>query len=86
MSYLGMQLVFGVDKIVVNMVFYLENVLSGVQGLARQSVPGGRNVFSVDKDSALLSAEEASYFHTVTAMLLYLAKRARPDILTVISF
>jgi hypothetical protein len=40
----------------------------------------------VDKDSVLLSEEEASCFHTITAKLLYLAKRARPDILTVISF
>ncbi len=86
MSYLGMQLVFGEDKIVVDMVFYLENILSGVQELTRQSIPGGRNVFQVDKDSVLLSEEEASYFHTITAKLLYLAKRARPDILTVISF
>jgi hypothetical protein len=86
MSYLGMQLVFGEDKIVVDMVFYLENILSGIQGLTRQSIPGGRNVFQVDKDSVLLSEEEASCFHTITAKLLYLAKRARPDILTVISF
>jgi hypothetical protein len=41
-----MQLVFGEDKIVVDMVFYLENILSGVQELTRQSIPGGRNVFS----------------------------------------
>jgi hypothetical protein len=86
MSYLGMQLVFGNSKIVVDMVFYLENVLAGIQDLTRQSLPGTRNVFMVDKTSELLVEGEASYFHTVTAKLLYLAKRVRLDILTVISF
>jgi hypothetical protein len=86
MSYLGMQLVFDTDKIVIDMVFYLESVLKDMKGLVRQSLPGTRNVFQVDKDSVLLEAEEASVFHTITAKLLYLAKRARPDILTVISF
>jgi hypothetical protein len=86
MSYLGMQLIFGTDKIVTDMVFYLENVLKDMKGLVRQSLPGTRNVFQVDKDSVLLEAEEASVFHTITAKLFYLAKRARPDILMVISF
>ncbi len=40
MSYLGMQLVFGDDKIIIDMVFYLEKVLEGVKGLTRQSLPG----------------------------------------------
>jgi hypothetical protein len=86
MSYLGMQLVFGNDKIIIDMVFYLEKVLEGVKGLTQQSLPGTRNIFQVDKDVELFNAEETSYFHTVTAKLLYLAKRARPDILTIISF
>jgi hypothetical protein len=33
MSYLGMQLVFGDDNITVDMVFYLEKVLEGINGL-----------------------------------------------------
>jgi hypothetical protein len=86
MSYLGMQLVFGEDDITVDMAFYLEQILSGIKGLNRQSLPGMRNVFQVDKDAVLLTSEEAGFFHTITAKLLYLAKRARPDILTVISF
>jgi hypothetical protein len=86
MSYLGMQLVFGDDKIIIDMVFYLEKVLEGIKGLTRQSLPGTRNIFQVDKYAELLNAEATSYFHMVMAKLLYLAKRARPDILTVISF
>jgi hypothetical protein len=68
------------------MVFYLEKVLEGIKGLTRQSLPGTHSVFQVDKGSALLDNEEAGYFHTVTVKLLYLAKRAQPDILTVITF
>jgi hydrogenase maturation factor HypE len=64
MSYLGMQLVFGTDEIVIDMVFYLENVLKDMKGLVRQSLPGTRNVFLVDKDLVLLEVEEASVFFT----------------------
>ena len=38
-----------------------------------------------DHDSVFLSVKESKYYHTVVAKLLYLAKRTRPDILTVIS-
>jgi hypothetical protein len=86
MSFLSMQLVFGQEYIIIDMVFYLEKILDGIKGLNRQSLPGTRNVFQVDKDAVLLTSEEAGFFHTITAKLLYLAKRARPDILTVISF
>jgi hypothetical protein len=86
MSYLGMQLVFGDDNITVDMVFYLEKVLEGINGLTWQSIPGTRNVFQVNKDAVLLGKDEATYFLTITAKLLYLAKRARPDIFTIISF
>ncbi len=40
----------------------------------------------MNKDAVLLGSKEATYYHTVTAKLLYLAKRARPDILMIISF
>jgi hypothetical protein len=86
MSYLGMQLVFGDDNITIDMVFYLEKVLEDISGLKRQSLPGTRNVFQVNKDAMLLGKDKATYFHSVTAKLLYLAKRARPDILMIASF
>jgi hypothetical protein len=40
----------------------------------------------VNKDAVLLGKDEATCFLTITAKLLYLAKRARPDIFTIISF
>jgi hypothetical protein len=74
------------DKIIVDMQDYLQQVLNGVQGLKRKSIPGGRNTFQVDLESALLNEQQSAWYHTITAKLLYLAKRARPDILTVVSF
>jgi hypothetical protein len=86
LSYLGMQLVFRLDSIVIDMKHYLLQILEGAEGLVRKSIPGGRETFQVTEGAQLLNEEKRSYFHTVTAKLLYLAKRARPDILTIVSF
>jgi hypothetical protein len=85
-SYLGMQLTWLPDKVIIDMRYYLQQVLEGVQGLTRKSIPGGRETFQVVEGSTLLCEEQSAWCHTVTAKLLYLAKRARPDILTVVSF
>jgi hypothetical protein len=50
------------------------------------STPGGREMFQAALKSELLDEEKSGWYHTVIAKLLYLAKRARPDILTVVSF
>jgi hypothetical protein len=50
------------------------------------STPGGREMFQVALKSELLDEEKSGWYHTVIAKLLYLAKRAHPDILTVVSF
>jgi hypothetical protein len=86
MSYLGMQLIWKPDRVIVNMKHYLAQILEDVRGLERKSIPGGRETFVVTSGSEELGAEKASWYHTTTAKLLYLAKRARPDILTVVSF
>jgi hypothetical protein len=84
-SYLGMQLIWLHDRVVVDMKHYLRQILDGVEGLTRKSIPGGRETFQIVSEVEL-NNEKKAYFHTVTAKLLYLAKRARPDILTVVSF
>jgi hypothetical protein len=85
-SHLGMQLIWMTDHIIVDMKYYLGQILDNVSGLKRKSVPGGRETFEVSSASDPLGVEKSRWFHAVTAKLLYLAKRARPDILTVISF
>jgi hypothetical protein len=84
-SYLGMQLIWSADRLVVDMTYYLQQILEGVQGLQQRSVPGGKDTFQVNTGE-VVGKEQAGWYHTVTAKLLYLAKRARPDILTVVSF
>jgi len=49
------------------------------------ATPASDNLF-VLHDSPLLDVEDAKFFHTFTAKLLYLAKRVRPDILLAVSF
>jgi hypothetical protein len=68
------------------MQFYLQQILNTISNLVRKSIPGGRETFQVIADSEGLNKEDAEWYHTITAKLLYLAKRARPDILTVVSF
>jgi hypothetical protein len=85
LSYLGMQLEVRKDTTTVDMCFYVKKILEDVKALPRES-PGTKNTFIVESDSSLLGEEDRKLFHKKTAQLLYLAKRARPDVLTVVSF
>ncbi len=48
--------------------------------------PWTEKSFAVDKNSDVLSAESKNSFHTHTMNIMYLAKRARPDILPAVIF
>ena len=52
----------------------------------RYTSPAGHHLFDVNEKTDKLKNEEADFFHTVTAKLLYMMKRARPDIELAISF
>ena len=45
-----------------------------------------KNLFSIDEESDLLDDDRKELFHSITAKLLYLEKRARPDIETAVAF
>ena len=49
------------------------------------STPADENLFNV-RESPLLSVSEAKRFHSFVTRLLYLIKRTRPDILTLVAF
>lgn len=92
-SYLGMSLDFSADgKVKITMPGYVNDVLNelGVQGTA--VTPATTDLFDVSSEEVekgevrVLSSKEAKTFHTTVAKLLYLAKRARPDILCAITF
>jgi hypothetical protein len=67
------------------MSYYAMKILEDVEASAAGS-PGTKAMFIVDEKAKLLEEEGRKLFHTKTAQLLYLAKRARPDILTAVSF
>ena len=52
----------------------------------KSETPAAMNLFSIDESSDMLEDDERESFHTIVAKLLYLAKRARPDILLAITF
>jgi hypothetical protein len=86
-SYLGMQLNFLAGEVRVNMSNYTQKVLDFYEkGLEHRRVPGKKGVFLVSETSVAVGTDEKQKFHTVVAKLLYLAKRARPDIVSVVSF
>jgi hypothetical protein len=85
-SYLGMTWDFSTPKSVsITMEGYIRDLIefASVSGLVK--TPATDQLFNI-RESPLLRGEEADRFHTLTAKLLYLAKRARPDILLAVSF
>jgi hypothetical protein len=48
--------------------------------------PAGNNLFTVNPKAEPLDEEKSEIFHRLTAKLLYLCKRSRPDFQTAVSF
>ncbi len=48
--------------------------------------PAANHLFDVSKEPILYDEQKSEYFHSVTAKLLFLAKRGRPDIQVAIAF
>jgi hypothetical protein len=69
----------------IDMRFYVKQMLEGTEVAVKLS-PGTKSTFLIDDSAMELQEEECKVFHSKTAKVLYLAKRARPDILTVVSF
>ncbi len=86
LSYLGMQIVRRDKCTAIDMGYYTKKVVEEAGGVALRSAPGTKNTFVVNEESERLSEEDRECFHSITAKILYLAKRTRPDVLTVVSF
>ena len=88
-DYLGMTIDYGTDgKVIIRMDDYVENMLEELPedmgGVA--ATPAGEHLFKVNDGAEKLSRENSDVFHSTTAKLLFLCKRARPDIQTPIAF
>lgn len=89
LNYIGM--VFDYSKedrsVTVTMDGYIIDLLQfcdSIEGTAE--TPATKDLFVVRDDAEKLDSDGKEHFHTLTAKLLYLSKRVRPDILTAIAF
>jgi hypothetical protein len=83
--YLGMNISIRDEGTVVDMSFYVTQVLENEEVEVAAS-PTTKTYYNVDEKSIKLGEVDKKWFHSKTAKLLYLAKRARPDILTAVIF
>ena len=86
-EYLGMKLDF-TEKYTchITMQAYIKRLIDDNQIFKSSRTPAGTNLFIVDEDSEKLDKASADDFHKVTAQLLYLGTRVRPDILLPTTF
>jgi Reverse transcriptase (RNA-dependent DNA polymerase) len=89
-DYLGMKIDFSKkNKVIINMMEYVEKFLqdSPEDMLGTAQTPASNFLFEINsKYPIMLSKDDADTFHTMVAKLLFLCKRARPDIQTAVSF
>jgi len=88
-EYLGMTIDFSVTgKVKFSMIDYIKEMLDGLpEDMTGESVtPAADHLFTVNADAEKLNTAEAEIYHHNTAKLLFLCKRARPDIQTAVAF
>eukprot|EP01042_Synura_sphagnicola_P036800 gene36800-biopygen27615 len=86
-NYLGMVFDFTTEgTVLIEMKNNMEELLKYTETKTSAPTPAEVNLLDVNYKNELLSDVERAKFHTVVAKLLYLAKRARPDILLATSY
>ena len=85
--YLGMTFDYSVEgKVKVTQDGYVSELVASEDIKSAVKTPASEDLFVIDPDSAELNKEAKEHFHSLTAKLLYLSKRTRPDILVAVSF
>jgi hypothetical protein len=89
-DYLGMTIDYSVaGKVSIRMDDYVQNMLDELpEDMLDGSgtTPAAEHLFKVDEEGTPLDEAKADLFHSVTAKILFLCKRARPDVQTPIAF
>jgi len=85
-SYIGMKLTVDKGYIILDMRYYLQNLLEPFDNPQVKVVPGNKETFAVKEAAERLNLKEKTLFHSTVAKLLYLSKRAPPDIIAVVGF
>jgi histone deacetylase 1/2 len=85
-SYLGMNWNFSTPgEVKVTMEGYINELLEQTKTTEISKTPAANNLFDV-RDATKLDDKHKTEFHSLMAKALYLAKRARPDVLLPVSF
>mmetsp|Transcript_12260 Transcript_12260/g.17627 ORF Transcript_12260/g.17627 Transcript_12260/m.17627 type:complete len:150 (-) Transcript_12260:414-863(-) len=89
-DYLGMKMDFSEPgKVISSMVKYVERlIVKTPEELLKRpcATPAANHLFQVNDNTKPLSKLTADLYHYLTAMILYLPKKTRPDIQTTVSF
>ncbi len=85
-SYLGMQISLEKGIATIDMMNFVDKLIGDCVNLREYTLPAAKNAFLVDPEAEILNEMDRRLFHTMVAKLLYLSKRARPDILMIVSF
>ena len=90
LNYFGMDFDFSVKKQVsISMKYYVEKVLKEFPDPLRNKVistPATAKLYEVRNDAPKLNPEKKAKFHRIVAQLLYIVKRARPDLAPAVAF
>ena len=89
LTYLGMDFDFRIPgEVKLSMLNYLKEIIDDFPGelMASANTPANSNLFEDGNESPLLCEKEAKLFHHIVAKVLWASIRARPDLLTAISF
>ena len=89
MEYLGMIFKFNADMktVTVSMEGFIGDLLKDLGDIAGTAkTPAGHNLFRVRDTALQLEEQKRELFHSIMAKILYLSKRARPDLLVAVAF
>ena len=89
-DYLGMRMDFSKKgKVIFSMEEYIERLINETPDELLKgpcSTPAANHLFQVNENAPLLDDRTSKLYHHLTATILYLAKKTRPDIQTAVSF
>ncbi|KAG7353502.1 hypothetical protein IV203_002857 [Nitzschia inconspicua] len=89
-NYLGMRIDYSIDgKVQFTMPTMVNEIIAQLPmslSSGPSATPAGNHLFVVDKNAQKLSETNSDLLHWMTTQLLYLCKRARPDLQTAVAF
>ena len=87
-DFLGMNIEIKDKKVYIDMKHQVEEALEwgGVQEGTKPATPATKELYNDAEHKTLLDSEQSDTYHSVVQKLMYLCKRARPDIEPVLSY